>query len=161
VSADLKTLRLASLQLSPERLDAFMTYQRTLLSELRAATAPDWSGKYAFAHGKALAASKLDLVEMGKLKSLVAEYCGKRSAVQAVKDRVEQAKTGGSPKDAQVLERAKKELHKLDDLRPFTERYGDEATRLLQAREAELLQLHRELAKAEGTGHLHPEARPS
>ena len=137
-----------------------MTYQRTLLTELRAATAPDWSGRYAFAHGKALAASKLDLVEMGKLKSLVAEFCGKRSAVQAVKDRVAQAQAGGSPKDAQLIERARKELLKLDDLRPFTERYGDEATRLLQAREAELLELHRALAKAEGTGHLHPEAEP-
>lgn len=152
---DLKTLRLASLQLSPERLDAFVTYQRTLLSALSQADHPEWSGRYAFAHGKALAASKLDLVEMGKLKALVAEFCGKRSAVQQVKERVAQAEAGGSAKDAQILERARKELHKLDDLKAFSERYGAEATALLQGREAELVELHRALVKQEGGGHLH------
>lgn len=151
---DLKTLRLASLQLSPERLDAFVTYEKTLLAELERAPATDWSGRYAFAHGRALAASKLDLVELGKLKAMISDFCGRRSAAQAVKDRL--ASIGSSPKDAVIAERAKKQLPKLDDLSQFTARHGEEAVRLLQARETELLELHRALAKAEGTGHLHP-----
>jgi hypothetical protein len=152
--SDLKTLRLASLQLSPERLEGFLTYQRTLLTELARAPASDWSGRYAFAHGRALAASQLDLVELGKLKSMVGDFCGRRSAAQHVKERL--AKSGDSAKDAQIAERAQKGLPKLDDLSKFTARYGAEAVTLLESREAELLTLHRELAKQEGTGHLHP-----
>jgi hypothetical protein len=71
-----------------------------------------------------------------------------------VKDRL--ASIGDSPKDAVIAERAKKQLPKLDDLSQFTARHGEEAVRLLQSRETELLELHRALAKAEGTGHLHP-----
>ena len=151
---DLKTLRLASLQLTAERLDAFVLYQRTLLAELGRAPSTEWSGRYAFAHAHALAASKLDLVELGKLKSMVGDFCGRRSAAQQVKDRL--STIGDSPKDAQIAARAEKQLPKLDDLSPFTARHGAEALALLQSREAELLELHRALAKQEGTGHLHP-----
>ena len=153
--SDLKTLRLASLQLSPERLEGFMIYQRTLLAELARAPASDWSGRYAFAHGRALAACQLDLVELGKLKSMIGDFCGRRSAVEQVKERL--AKTGDSAKDAQITARAEKQLPRLDDLSHFTARHGAEALALLHAREAELLLLHRALAKQEGVGHLHPE----
>lgn len=151
---DLKTLRLASLQLSPERLEGFIIYQRTLLAELARAPASDWSGRYAFAHGRALAACQLDLVELGKLKAMVGDFCGRRSAAQQVKERL--AKGGDTPKDAVIAARAEKSLPKLDDLSAFSGRHGAEALALLQAREVELLLLHRALATAEGTGHLHP-----
>ena len=151
---DLKTLRLASLQLSPERLEGFITYQRTLLTELARAPASEWNGRYAFAHGRALAACQLDLQELGKLKSMVGDFCGRRSAAQQVKDRL--TTIGDSPKDAQIAARAQKSLHKIDDMALFAERYGAEALALVRAREPELLLLHRELAKQEGTGHLHP-----
>jgi hypothetical protein len=151
---DLKTLRLASLQLTPERLEGFITYQRTLLHELERAPATDWSGRYAFAHGRALAASQLDLVELGKLKSMVGDFCGRRSAAQQVKARL--AKGGETPKDAQIAARAQKSLPRLDDLSQFTARHGEDAVALLVAKETELLELHRALAKQEGTGHLHP-----
>lgn len=151
---DLKTLRLASLQLSPERLDAFVLYQRTLLAELERAPETEWSGRYAFAHSRALAASKLDLVELGKLKSMVGDFCGRRSAVQQVKERL--ASPIGTPKDAVIAERAHKQLPKLDDQTHFIARHGEEAVKLLQSREAELVELHRALAKQEGGGHLHP-----
>jgi hypothetical protein len=150
---DLRTLRLASLQLSPERLEAFVTYQRTLLAELARAPATEWSGRYAFAHAHALAASKLDLVELGKLKSMVGDFCGRRSAAQQVKERL--ASIGTTEKDANIAARARTQLPKLDDLSGFSARHGTEALALLQAREAELVELHRELAKQEGTGHLH------
>lgn len=148
---DLKTLRLASLQLSAERLEAFVVYQRTVLAELARSPQGEWSGRYAFAHGHALAASKLDLVELGKLKSLVGDFCGKRSTVQQLKEKL----TAGG--DEAKLARARQELPRLEDLTPFEERYGKEAVTLLMGRELELVQLHRELAKQEGgAGHLHP-----
>lgn len=152
---DIKTLRLASLQLSEERLENFMIYQRTLLRELAVSSNADWSGRYAFAHSRALAASKLDLVDLGKLKAMVGEYCGRRSASLLIKDRVSQAKASDTPQAAQIIARAAKQLPRLDDLSQFTARHGVEAVALLEARESELLELHRDLAKREGTGHLH------
>ena len=95
-------MRLASLQLSTERLDGFVTYQRTLLDELSRAPASDWSGKYAFAHARALTVSKLDLVELGKLKSMVGDFCGRRSALAQVRERIANA----GEKDAALLARA-------------------------------------------------------
>ncbi|MFO0600120.1 MAG: hypothetical protein U0228_32730 [Myxococcaceae bacterium] len=148
---DLKTLRLATIQLSPERLDAFVAYQRTLLAELARSAPGEWSGRYAFAHGHALAASKLDLVELGKLKALIGDFCGKRSTVAQLKERIA---AGG---DEAKVSRARQELPRLEDLTAFQERYGAEAAALLMARETELVQLHRDLAKQEGGGgHLHP-----
>jgi hypothetical protein len=152
---DLKTLRLATLQLSAERLDGFVTYQRTLLAELANSPPGEWSGRYAFAHGRALAASKLDLVELGKLKSLIGDFCGKRSAIAQIKERIATA----GPGDEAKVERARRELPKLEDPSAFEERYGKEALALLVPREAELVELHRALAKQEGGGgHIHSPA---
>jgi hypothetical protein len=151
---DLPTLRLASLQLSPERLETFVVYQRTLVEALVAEGPTEWSGKYAFAHAKALAASKIDLLELGKLKSMVGDFCGRRSAALALKSRAERPSEG--PSDDQRAEQARREIPRLEDLSNFEARYGHLASALLVAREAELLALHRALAKWEGTGHVHP-----
>ncbi len=152
---DFKTLRLASLQLSADRLERFIVYQRTLLTELSQASSPDWNGRYAFAHGRALLASALDVVDLGKLKAMVADFCGRRSALEVVQERLIQAKTGESLKDAQIVARAHKQLPLLQNFSSFVARHGEDALALLRAREAELLELHRELARQEGTGHLH------
>lgn len=148
---DLKTLRLASLQLTPERLEAFITYQRTMLLELERAEATDWSGKYAFAHGRALAESKLDLVEYGKLKAMVGDFCGRRSSYAQVKARVD----ASTENDEKLRARALTQLPKLEDMSAFEARHGVEALKLLREREEQLLSLHRELAHREGTGHVH------
>ena len=78
---------------------------------------------------------------------------GDRSAAQQVRDRL--TTIDDSPKDSAIAARAEKNLPKLDDLSLFSSRFGAEALALLQAREAELLELHKALAKQEGTGHLH------
>lgn len=122
-----------------------------MLRELAQSDAKDWSGRYAFAHGKALAESKLDLVDYGKLKALVGDFCGRRSAYQQVKARIDSA----TEKDAALLARAKTELPKLDNMSAFEARHGADALALLRAREEELVKLHRELAHLEGGGHVH------
>lgn len=153
---DLKTLRLASIELTGDRLEKFVTYQRTLLTELAKSTEADWSGRYAFAHGHALAASQLDLVELGKVKAMVGEFCGRRSALRAVTERVGQVDASDA-KGRKVLERAEKELPRLKSVADLEDRYGKDAIALLTAREDELVTLHRALVKAEGggEGHLH------
>lgn len=153
---DLKTLRLASIALSGELLDRFVTYQRALLEALARSSEADWHGRYAFAHGHALAASGLDLVELGKVKALVGEFCGRRSALKEVREKIAQL-APGDPKGQRVLERAKKELPRLEGVADLADRYGQDAVALLVAREDELVALHRSLVRAEGAqGHLHP-----
>ncbi|MEW5740437.1 MAG: hypothetical protein AB1938_16025 [Myxococcota bacterium] len=152
---DLKTLRLASIALSKELLDQFVAYQRTLLAELARSQQADWSGRFAFAHGRALAASRLDLVTLGKVKAAVGEFCGRRSAALEVQTKLA-GLSPGDPKAAAVRERAQKELPRLERLDDLEARYGKDAVALLQGRESELVALHRDLARAEGgQGHLH------
>jgi len=152
---DLKTLRLASIALDPGLLDQFVTYQRTLLVELGRSTETEWSGRYAFAHSRALAASRMDLLAMGKVKAMVSEFCGRRSALRQVTERLAQT-DASQPKGRAIRERAEQELPRLRDLGDLQARYGADAVALLTAREDELLGLHRELARVEGgAGHLH------
>lgn len=170
MSADVKTLRLVSPQLTSESLDAFITYQHTLLGALAGTIGPEhasWAGRFAFAHGKALADSGLDALTQQRIKVLVTEFCGKRSAWLTVKQRaadaeaaVHEAKAHGKPvpeKEAALLARFNAELHRLQDFSAFIERYGQTAFELLTARELEIVTLHRDLSRLEGSGgHVHP-----
>lgn len=167
--SDVKTLRLASAQLTSQGLDGFLTYQRVLLEGLGSndPAQASWAGKFAFAHGRALTQSALDALTQQRLKVLVGEYCGKRSALITVQERVSQAEArvtaairGGQnvpPKEASLVDRARRELTRLGDFSAFIERYGPEAFALLEAHQHELLTLHRELSRLEGSGgHVHP-----
>lgn len=148
---DTKTLRLATLELTPSRLERFLVYQRALLNGLSSAGHPHWDGRYAFAHGHAIHESQLDLIELGKLKSMIAEFCGKRWAIDEIKARLAQNGVGET-----VVTRAQKELPRLENWGPFVERHGQSALTLLEAHAVELMQLHRSIATEEGAGgHVH------
>jgi hypothetical protein len=159
---DLKTLQLASIQLTPELLAQYLTYHQTLVRELDGTGAglEEWAGRNAFAHGKALAASGLDALTLGKLKSLVFEFCGQRSTAQVVRQRMDQARAAiasakdagrpPEPQDEALVVRAQAEIFQLNDMTDFAERYGLPALQLLVPKEAELLALHHQLAKLEG-----------
>lgn len=163
--ADLKTLRLASIALTPALLEEYVRYQRGVIAELAAPGAGEWSGRLAFAHGKAVASTTLDALTLSRVKALVVEFCGKRSAALTVREKVAEAERvlaeagamarPAPPKESALVERARRELPALEDLRDFEARYGAEARALLAAREAELVALHRELARLEGGGHVH------
>lgn len=164
---DLKTLRMASLSLTEALLEQFVRYERVLLAELASAEPGDWAGRFAFAHGKALTESGLDVLNLHKLKALVSDFAGKRSAWLTVQQRVAsaehhvaEARVAGrapSPPELRVLERARTELPRLADLSEFEARYGPAALALLKSRELELTNLHQHLVKLEGSGgHLHP-----
>lgn len=153
---DLKTLRLASIALTKELLEQFVAYQRTLLVELARSTEAEWSGRFAFAHGRALAGSTLDLVTLGKVKALVSEFCGRRSSLLQIREKLA-GLDPADPKSQAVRDRAQKELPRLESLDELEARYGKDAIALLVSRERELVTLHRDLARAEGgEGHLHP-----
>ncbi len=152
--SDERTLRLASLKLTPELLQQFVTYERTLLAALKGTSKSEWAGRYAFGHAEALKASHLDAMAQQKLRVQVQDFCGRASAAGKVKARLEtlQKKPGA---DAETLAKAQRELTELEAMRDFSTRYGEEALALLKDRRAELLELHETLVRAEGTGHLH------
>ncbi len=158
---DLKTLRLASIQLTAPLLDQFLVYQRTLVAELdRSGAATDWSGRFAFAHSHALKVSGLDAVTYGKVKALVGDWCAKQGSLVQVRDRLAQAqariaaaKASGTPvdrKDELLVERAIKELPGLERKGEVEERYGAQAVELLLGQGAEVVRLHREVGRREG-----------
>ncbi len=159
--SDVRTLRLASVQLTAGLLGQFLRYQRVVLSELRTHAPGDWAGRFAFAHAKALAESKLDSLTQQKIRVLVSDFCGRRSACLVVKQVIAEnehqlAHTPGDEKATAMLQRASRELPKLESLAELESRYGAEAVGLLKADELELVTLHRDLARLEGgPGHVH------
>ncbi len=162
--SDARTLRLAAVKLTPGLLAQFLLYQRVVLSELGAHQPGEWAGRFAFAHAKGLTESKLDNLTHQKLRALISDFCGRRSAALTVKQRVADAEHQvlngkGDSKMQLLLERARKELPKLEDLSEFEHRFGAEAVALLKADELELVTLHRDLARIEGgPGHVHATA---
>lgn len=168
--SDVRTLRLVSAQLTADTLEAFVRYQRALLAALASTTSPEetsWAGRFAFAHASALAEAGLDALTLQRVKVLVTEFCGKRSAWLTVKQRAAGAEAalhharahGDEPpkKERALLAKVEGELARLEDFSAFVERYGEAALELLTARELELVSLHRDLTRLEGSGgHLHP-----
>jgi hypothetical protein len=163
---DVKTLRLASIELTSALLARFVRYQRELLAALARAPHAEWAGRYAFAHGRALAESGLDVLQLHRLKGPVAEYAGRRTTFLAISQRLAEAEEraaaaaqAGRPvpqAEAALLARAQAELPALADWADFEARYGPEALTCLRKEDVELTLLHRELARVEGVGgHLH------
>jgi hypothetical protein len=156
--SDARTLRLAHPDISPERLEAFIAYQRSLLRSLMDSSGDDWAGRFAFGHAKALKASGLDALEQKQIAVAAATFCGRRSAVAEVRSRIRELKMRApnlSAREASILDKAPEELSRLDDMSELEAIYGELTLSTLKAREVELLELHRAVASAEGRGHVH------
>lgn len=150
---DLKTLRLASIQLTEALLARYLDYQRVLVRELdKSPENTDWSGRFAFAHSHALVEAGLDSVTYGKLKALVGDFCSYHANLHGVRERLEKARTAAprTPRDEALIARAEKELPALERDTTLADRYGAEAMSLLSSQGAEVLRLHREVARREG-----------
>jgi hypothetical protein len=156
--SDARTLRLAHPDVPPEKVEAFVVYQRTLLRALMDMSGDDWAGRFAFGHAKALKASGLDPLEQKRIAASAANFCGRRSAVAEVKVRIRELKARQpnlSAREASLLEKAPAELEKLEDLSELESTLGSVTMTAFRAREVELLELHRAVASAEGRGHIH------
>jgi hypothetical protein len=162
---DARTLRLAHPDVSPEQVEAFIRYQRTMLKALMETSGDDWAGRFAFGHARALKASGLDPLDQRRIASAAESFCGRRWAARTVTDRlaeararVEEARARGAEAPAReisLIEKAPEELKHLEDLSELEEVLGPATMASLKSREAELLELHRSVAAAEGRGHVH------
>jgi hypothetical protein len=156
--SDARTLRLAHPDVSPERLDAFIVYQRVLLRALMETSGEDWAGRFAFGHAKALRESGLDALVQKQIAAAAASFCGRRSAVAEVQRRVAELKARApnlNAREASLLAKAPDELKRLEDMTELEETLGRATMASFRAREVELLELHRAVASAEGRGHVH------
>ena len=124
---DVKTLRLASIQLTEPLLAQYLAYERALIAELdRTDGHSDWSGRFAFAHQHALHEAKLDVLTYGKIRALVGDWCSRQRTLEAVRQRLDEARASATeavtarrlvdPKDQRLIERAERELPELEQL---------------------------------------------
>jgi hypothetical protein len=157
---DVKTLRLASIQLTEPLLLQFLAYEQALVAELdRSEGHTDWSGRFAFAHQHALHESKLDVHTYAKVRALVGDWCSRRGTLEVVRRRLGTAKasateTLATPKEQRLIERAERELPALEQLTDLEERYGREAVALLERHGEAVLASHRTVAHREGCHQL-------
>jgi hypothetical protein len=156
--SDARTLRLAHPDVTSEKVDAFIVYQRTLLRSLMDASGEDWAGRFAFGHAKALKESALEPLEHRRISAAAAAFCGRKSAIAEVNARVRELKARHpnlSARESSILDKAPAELQKLEDLTELEGTLGAVTMASFRAREVELLELHRAVASAEGRGHVH------
>jgi len=130
-AADLRSLRLAAPEVTAERLDRYLAFQRAMASVPLSAE----SGAVAAAHAEAVRASGLSAREVGALDAVVRDFCGRRAVVARLRKRMETA-------DPATRDRLEQELAARDDDGAVERRYGRQALEALRAQEAALLALH-------------------
>lgn len=158
---DVKTLRLASIQLTEPLLLQYLAYERVLIAELgRTDGHTDWNGRFAFAHQHALHEAKLDVLTYQKVRALVGDWCSRRGSLEVVRRRLDAARASAAeavatrrlvdPSDQRVIDRAERELPELEQLDELEARYGKDAVALLERHGEAVLASHREVAHREG-----------
>jgi hypothetical protein len=133
LGSDDRTLRLAAPEVTPEKVEAFLRYQRALCAR------PD--AELADAHAAALAKSGLDGNAHARLNSVAQAYCGRVQAARRLRSRIETLRQG-SPNEQALARKAALEVARLEDLSDLARRYGADALACLGAREAALLEAH-------------------
>jgi hypothetical protein len=157
---DHRTLKLAQLAVTPERVEALVRYQRAVARNLAERGNEAWAGRIAFAHAAGLKDSGLDAQDARKLSAVVADYCRRRWQQRRLEARLAEAKARvgagqANAKDRDLIGKIPGEVIRLGDLSAFIGLNGKAALEAIAAREAELLELHETLARLEGEGHLH------
>jgi hypothetical protein len=141
---DDKTLRLATPEVTPQNLTHYVKYQQALLAGLKADVPAEWEAKSAQAHQHALELSGIDASVISRLRPVVADFCGRRWAVQELTRR-----RGELANDHDRIAKLDLELARLEDLSPLISRYGRTVVEVLCSLEGPLVQLHGALRSAE------------
>lgn len=130
-AADARTLRLAAPEITVERLDRYLAFQRAMAAVPLSAD----PALVAAAHAEAVHKSGLSAREVGEIDAVVRDFSGRRAVVRRVRQRLE----GAGPEQRARLEQ---ELRGRDDDGAVERRYGRPALEALLAREEALLALH-------------------
>lgn len=154
LAADDRTLRLAAPPVTPEQVDRFVAYQRSLQERLEVPTlrTEQWDQHLAAAHQSALEQSGLTHAAQTQLSGIASKFCTQRASVRTLRRKQAElrraiaeieADGGDVPEADQALDqRLTTELLRLEPLGALERRYGAEAIAALVSREDELLTLH-------------------
>jgi hypothetical protein len=157
-AADDKTLRLSSVEISPEDVDAFLRYQRALREylEFSPVCRAGWVEQLAEAHRRSLEDAGLDAARHARLSPIAADFSGKRMAVRRLRrrlgelnERIARMEADGADVPAADLDLAARltsELTRLDRFAPLERRHGAGAIAALREREDDLVALHEQLS---------------
>jgi len=137
-AADDKTLRLASPELTHERLEGFVRYLTAFCDRLEAIPLGEAAAHLASCHEQSLKESGLNRAWHHRISALVADFAAKRGTVLKLREKL--AGLGGNG-DPELVEKITTELGRLDSLTALERRYGVDAISLLMEREAELVAL--------------------
>src|SRR5918996_1624391 len=89
---DDKTLRLSSIEVGTDDVDAFLRYQRALRDELEFSPvcAAGWDEHLAEAHRRALEGSGLDAGRHSRISPIASDFAGRRMAVRRLSRRLQE-----------------------------------------------------------------------
>jgi hypothetical protein len=146
-AADDRTLRLSSLDVTPEDVEGFITYQRTLRDELEFSPVchAGWTEQLSAAHQRSLAESKMDPGRLARVTSIALDFCARRSSAKTLRARLDDLR-GADAETQEVAARLRTELRRLDDLGTLERRHGASQIAALKEREDELVALHEQLS---------------
>ena len=156
LAEDDKTLRLATPEITPEKLDRLISFQKSFLAAARKVGDKSDAALSAI-HDEAVQKSGIPPREIAELEALVRAYAGRRWTLRALErrlaeaqKRLDEASAQHKPHEVRDLVAAEKlpeEILQRSKLTALEHRYGQAAIALLHEREAELLALHEELGK--------------
>jgi hypothetical protein len=130
-AADDRTLRLAAPEVTVERLDRYLAFQRALAAVPLSAD----PAAVARVHAEAVRSSGLSAREVGEIDAVARDFAGRRAVTRRLRERLE----GAGP---ELRARLEQELRGRDDDGAVERRYGRPALEALLAREEALLALH-------------------
>lgn len=132
-AADDRTLRLSAPELTLERLDRYIAFQRALAAVPLSADPQ----ALASAHAEAVRQSGLSAREVSELDAVARDFSGRKAVAHRLRRRLQTA-------SGELRARLEGELRGRDDDAALARRYGEEALEALKAREEALLALHLE-----------------
>lgn len=135
-AADDRTLRLAAPEVTVERLDRYLAFQRALDAVPLSAD----PAVVAQAHAEAVRTSGLSAREVGEIDAVARDFSGRRVVARRLRQKLESA-------GPELRARLERELRGRDDDGAIERRYGRQALEALLAREEALRALHLQRAR--------------
>jgi len=144
-AADAKTLRLSSQGFTEAQVASLIRYQEAFLAHAEQPSVGHEA--LAAAHQLGLQASGLDMKQVDKGLALLRAYAGKRWTALRLRTRLAELEQQTDALSVEKAQRAREEMHRVEDLEPLARRYGQEVLDLLNQHESHLVDLHSRMQK--------------
>jgi hypothetical protein len=144
-AADSRTLRFAAHALTEADLQGLIRYQEAFLAHAEQPSVGHEA--LAAAHQLGLQASGLDMKQVDKGLALLRAYAGKRWTALRLRTRLAELEQQTDAVSVEKAQRAREEMHRVEDLEPLARRYGQEILDLLNQHESRLVELHSRMQK--------------